>query len=75
MTSPAVETTVVHPSATRRDLRRMRRERRVVAVIAAVVLLALLAVAAVVVVVSEQHHPSPVSGLGAVAVGLTARPA
>jgi hypothetical protein len=70
MSSPAVETTGTHPSATRRELRRERREKRVLAAVAAVVLLALLAVAAL--VVGRQHHESPVPGPGTIQVSMAA---
>jgi heme A synthase len=59
MSSPAVETTGMHPLATRRELRRQRRERRLLAALAVVILTALLAVAAV--MVDSRHHPTPVS--------------
>jgi hypothetical protein len=61
MSSPAVETTGLHPLATRRELRRQRRERRLLAAVALVLLLALLAVAAV--LVDGQHQKAPVSGV------------
>jgi hypothetical protein len=60
MSSPAVETTGTHPSATRRELRRQQRERRVVVAVAAALLLALLVLAAL--VVGAHHGRSPVSG-------------
>jgi hypothetical protein len=60
MSSPAVETTGMHPLATRRELRRQRRERRLWAALAALILLALLTLAAL--IVDHQHHRSPVSG-------------
>lgn len=74
MSSPAVETTGMHPLATRRELRRQRRERRVLAVVAVALLLALLAVAAV--LVNGQRRESPVSGApGTVGVFVAARTA
>jgi hypothetical protein len=69
MSSPAVETTGMHPLATRRELRRQRRERRLLAVLVAALLIALLTVAAV--VVGGQHRAAPVSGTPA---ALGARP-
>jgi hypothetical protein len=60
MSSPAVETTGMHPSATRRELCRQRRERRLLAAVAAAALLALLMAAAL--IVGRAHHESPVSG-------------
>jgi hypothetical protein len=60
MSSPAVETTGMHPLATRRELRRQRRERRLLAALVAALLIALLTAAAV--VVGGQHRAAPVSG-------------
>jgi hypothetical protein len=72
MSSPAVETTGMHPSASRRELRRQRRERRFLAVLAALVLIVLLTVAAL--MVGGQHRASPVSGTpGALSVHVAAR--
>ncbi|HEY7949176.1 MAG TPA: hypothetical protein VID75_15945 [Acidimicrobiales bacterium] len=74
MSNPAVETTGMHPLATRRELRRQRQERRVLAALAAIVLIALLAAAAV--IVGGEHHRAPVSGSpGAVLVHVAARAA
>ncbi len=60
MSNPAVETTGMHPLATRRELRRQRQERRWLAALVAIVLIALLAAAAV--IVAGDHHRAPVTG-------------
>jgi hypothetical protein len=70
MSSPAVETTGTHPSATRRELRREQRVRRLLVAVAIVVLLALLVLAAF--VVGRQHDQSPVSGPGTIQVSMAA---
>jgi hypothetical protein len=70
MSSPAVETTGIHPLATRRELRQQRRERRLLAAVAAAILLALLAIASV--VVNGQHDHPPTSGPGAVTMFVAA---
>ena len=73
MSNPAVETTGMHPLATRRELRRQRRERRQLAAVAALLLIALVAAAAL--LVGAQHHRVPVPGeTGAVVFSQAARP-
>ena len=71
MSSPAVETTGMHPLATRRELRPQRRERKLLAVVTAVVLTALLLAAAF--IVDSEHHQVPVSVPPGTIVPLAAR--